>query len=98
MSEISIEDVRRVAELAMLNLGESECDALRDDLTVILGYVAQIETLETRDNDPGALPAGSPLREDRVGSPDALSAEQVLRIAPVRDGNFFQVPRVIRER
>jgi aspartyl-tRNA(Asn)/glutamyl-tRNA(Gln) amidotransferase subunit C len=97
MTEISIETVRQVAALAALDMSDAECNALRGDLEAILAYVDQIETLETGPAEVTSNTPVAPLREDRVGTPHALSAEDVLRIAPARDGDFFRVPRVLRE-
>ena len=44
---VSIEDVRRVAELANLELTAEEEPRMRRDLNAILGHIAQLNELDT---------------------------------------------------
>lgn len=92
---ISPEQVRHVARLARLALGEPELQRFEGQLGSILAYVANIGEADVSDVEPmaHALPLTNVLREDVVEP--SLPLEQVLRNAPESDGPFFKVPKVI---
>jgi aspartyl-tRNA(Asn)/glutamyl-tRNA(Gln) amidotransferase subunit C len=103
---VSPADVRRVAELANLELTAEEEGRMRRDLNAILDYVAQLGELDTAQVEPMAqvsevFGAGSEqpseklsvLREDEVRP--CLDRAEVMASAPETDGVFFKVPKVI---
>lgn len=105
MSEqaVTIEDVRRVAELANLELTADEEPRMQRDLNAILGHIAQLNELDTVD-----VPAMAQVGEMLTGTADvtggALRSDQVrpsldraavMASAPETDGRFFKVPKVI---
>ncbi len=103
MSAVTVEEVRRVAELANLQLTPEEEIRMVRDLGAILGHVAQLAELDTANVEPMAqvsdvlgLPndgAGATLRTDGVGP--SLDRRAVMVAAPESDGRFFKVPKVI---
>ena len=102
-SGVTIEDVRRVAELANLELTAQEEPRMQRDLNAILGHIAQLNQLDTHDVPPmaqvgemlgGAVHGyGETLRPDDVRS--SLDRAAVMATAPETDGRFFKVPKVI---
>lgn len=95
MSRIRAEEVREIATLARLELSEPEIERMTSDLDAILGYVAALADLDTSSVEPmtHAVPFDCPLRPDQVGP--SLPVEEALRNAPRREGNFFEVPRIV---
>ena len=102
MERVSLDDVRRVAELGNLELTAEEESRMRRDLNAILDYVAQLGELDTAQVEPmaqvseildGAAERLSVLRDD-VPRP-CLEREVVMAAAPETDGVFFKVPKVI---
>ena len=103
---VSLEDVRRVAELGYLELTPNEETRMQRDLNAILDYVAQLGELNTADVAPLAQVAellgqgndvqvekASVLRADTTRP--SLPHENALAAAPETDGVFFKVPKVI---
>ena len=100
---VSLEDVRRVAELANLQLTVDEEPQMQRDLNSILGYVAQLNELNTEGVVPMAQVGevladivrdrGEELRRDIVQP--SLDRAEVMVAAPETDGRFFKVPKVI---
>jgi aspartyl-tRNA(Asn)/glutamyl-tRNA(Gln) amidotransferase subunit C len=94
---LSVEDVRRIARLARLELDAGEAERYREQLSAILGYVEQLQALDLAGVEPmtHALAAGddAPLRPDEVQR--SLDPEEALADAPAREGTFFEVPRII---
>ena len=93
--EISLDDVRHVARLSRLALGEDQTRKYAGQLESILEYVAKIGEVDLAGVEPmaHAVPLHNVLREDEVGP--SLPTEQVLRNAPDADGPFFKVPKVL---
>ncbi len=94
---LSVEEVRRIAQLARLKLSAEEEARFAEQLSAILGYVEQLEALDVSGVEPmtHALAAGeaAPLRPDEVRP--SLPPEDALANAPAREGTWFKVPRII---
>src|ERR1700678_4663874 len=97
---VTMEEVRRVAELANLELTAEEEPRMQRDLNAILGHIAQLNELDTTGVPPmaqvgemlGAEPekTGATLRLDVVRP--SLDRKAVMAAAPESDGRFFKVP------
>jgi aspartyl-tRNA(Asn)/glutamyl-tRNA(Gln) amidotransferase subunit C len=100
---VTIEDVRRVAELANLELTAEEEPRMQRDLNAILGHIAQLNELDTTGVPAMAQVGemlgnivhthGETLRKDAVRP--SLDRALVMAAAPETDGRFFKVPKVI---
>jgi aspartyl-tRNA(Asn)/glutamyl-tRNA(Gln) amidotransferase subunit C len=100
---VSVEDVRHVADLASLELTAEELPRMAKDLNAVLGYIAQLNELDTSAVEPMAqvgqalglvaAKAGETLRADVVK--DSVDRAAVMAEAPETDGRFFKVPKVI---
>jgi aspartyl-tRNA(Asn)/glutamyl-tRNA(Gln) amidotransferase subunit C len=100
---VTLDDVRRVAELANLDLTADEEPRMQRDLNNILGHIATLSELNTADVPPLAQVAeilgdqvkasAEALRPDEVRA--SLDRAVVMAEAPETDGVFFKVPKVI---
>lgn len=103
---VSAEEVRRVAELANVELTAEEETRMRRDLNAILDYVAQLGELDTAqvapmaqvsevmaDEGKRATEESSVLRADEPRP--CLERAAVMAMAPESDGTYFKVPKVI---
>jgi aspartyl-tRNA(Asn)/glutamyl-tRNA(Gln) amidotransferase subunit C len=95
MSKISAEDVRKVAQLARLDLPEDKIATYTGQLERILEYVAQLEAVDTEGVPPTtrAVEVVNVTRDDQVEATPVR--EQLLDLAPQREGDFFRVPRIL---
>lgn len=86
--------VDRIAILARLDLDAAERDLFTRQLGAILEYVETLKELPAEGVEPlvHAIDTQNIFRED-VPRP-GLSADAALQNAPVREGDFFKVPRV----
>jgi aspartyl-tRNA(Asn)/glutamyl-tRNA(Gln) amidotransferase subunit C len=97
--KISREDVLRVADLAYLDLSESELETYRAQIDEILEYIGKLNELDTTNVEPMAhvladdQTADATLREDVV-VPCQVAAE-ILKQAPDPEPPYFRVPKVI---
>jgi aspartyl-tRNA(Asn)/glutamyl-tRNA(Gln) amidotransferase subunit C len=102
-AEVSLEDVRHVANLANLELTAEELPRMARDLNAILGHIAQLSELDTSQVEPmsqvgealGIAPAtsGETLRADTIKP--SVDRAAVMAEAPESEGRFFKVPKVI---
>jgi aspartyl-tRNA(Asn)/glutamyl-tRNA(Gln) amidotransferase subunit C len=92
---ITREDVRHIALLARLQLSEAEEEAFTEQLDHILSHCERLQRLDTAGVEPTAhvVAMATPFREDMIGN--APNAVALLANAPVRDGRFFKVPKII---
>jgi len=97
--KISREDVVRVAELAYLELSDTELENYRKQIDEILEYIGKLDELDTSNVGPMAQvltddqTADATLRED-VEVPCGLAGE-ILKQAPDPEPPYFRVPKVI---
>ena len=103
---VSEKDVSYVADLAHLDLTAEERTRMLKDLNSILDYIDRLNQLDTSNVEPMAQVAsrygtrndegdsfGYAMRADELVP--CLEHEEALRNAPVSDGTFFKVPKVI---
>lgn len=96
MSALNQQDVKRIAELARLELTAEELDLFTRQLGDILAYVEQIRALDTTGVAPTSQVLNRPVERDDEPRP-TLSREDLLRNAPdaALEAGLFKVPRVI---
>ena len=90
--------VRYVAKLSRLRLGEKDLTRFQSQLSRILGYIAQLNEVDTEGVQPTTHVLSSMrnvFREDELK--ESLSPEEALSNAPARKENFFEVPKVIKD-
>jgi aspartyl-tRNA(Asn)/glutamyl-tRNA(Gln) amidotransferase subunit C len=97
MSRIDSDDVRKVAKLARLELPDEKIATYTGQLERILDYVAHLEQVGT-EGVPAttrAVEVVNVTREDRV-DPTPVR-DELLRLAPQRQGDFFRVPKILAD-
>lgn len=87
--------VRNIAFLARIEVPEEELDHLAGELSKIIGFVEQLQELDTSGVPPMTSVADLrlPQREDAVT--DGNAQDKVLANAPEADDGFFLVPKVV---
>ncbi|HMK38524.1 MAG TPA: Asp-tRNA(Asn)/Glu-tRNA(Gln) amidotransferase subunit GatC [Bacteroidota bacterium] len=95
---ISIHDVEHVASLAKLSFTAEEKRKLASELTEILAYMDQLNSLDTRNVEPlsHVIALDTVSREDELRP--GLARDEALKNAPARTEKFFRVPKVIGDR
>ncbi len=97
MTKITFEDVRKVAELARLELPAEKVETYTSQLEKILSYVAQLEKVDTTNVQPTtrAVEVVNVIREDVISG--TTVREELLDMAPQREGDFFRVPKILSD-
>ncbi len=87
---LDVEEVRRIAELARLELTAAEELAFARQLSDVVDYIDQLQSFEVTAEDPES--AGLPEADDVVAP--GLAVERFLDNAPESLDRFLLVPRV----
>lgn len=92
---VTLDDVRKVAQLARLSFSSDEEERLIQDLNRMLDYVASLDELDTSGVPPTAhvLPVSNVFREDAPRQ--SLPQDVALQNAPSSAHGHFRVPKVI---
>jgi aspartyl-tRNA(Asn)/glutamyl-tRNA(Gln) amidotransferase subunit C len=87
--------VRRVAQLARLELSDQEIVQFSTQLSAIVNYIEKLNELNTDEVEPLAhcLPVCNVFRTDEVLP--SLTQEQTLANAPDAENGYFKVPKVL---
>jgi aspartyl-tRNA(Asn)/glutamyl-tRNA(Gln) amidotransferase subunit C len=92
---LSRQDVAKVGLLARLALSAEDLERMTGELSKIVGFVSQLEELDTA----GVEPLAHPLDSQNVFRADvpvaSLSTAEALQSAPRHDGSCFLVPAVL---
>lgn len=92
---IDRQEVRKVANLARLNITEAEELEFTTQLNSILEYFDQLSELDTDD----VKPTTRAIETSNITRPDKLmpfaDKEALLTAAPEQQGEFFRVPKII---
>jgi aspartyl-tRNA(Asn)/glutamyl-tRNA(Gln) amidotransferase subunit C len=92
---LSDDQIRRIARLARIAIGEDELAEVRDRLNRVLGLIDQLQAVDTAGIEPmsHALEVVQPLRPDAVTESDQRARFQ--SGAPAVEGGLYLVPKVI---
>ena len=92
---LSRDDVRRIAELARIEVPEEGVAALQQSLNGIFGLIEQMRAVDTTGVEPmaHAVDMTQRLRDDRVTEADQHELFQTL--APQVEDGLYLVPKVI---
>ena len=93
--EVTDQLIDHLANLSRLKFSEAERVELKVDLQKMITFVQKLQEIDTTGIEP-LTHMGSvlnALRSDEVGG--MISREEALLNAPVKDHQFFKVPKVI---
>lgn len=97
--KITREDVLRVADLAYLDLSESELETYRKQIDEILEYIGKLNELDTANVEPMAQVLTDDQTADATVRDDVVVpcqvAPEILKQAPDPEPPYFRVPKVI---
>ena len=96
---ITLDQVRRIAELANLEFSEDEMQAFTVQFSKILDHIEQLSQVNTEGVEPTYNSVPSRIDSDRARRDiivSSLSQEAALTNAPDAERGQFRVPKVIR--
>jgi len=92
---LTLEQVRRVAHLARIDVSDAEAESTLGHLNGIFSLIEEMQAVDTQGVEPmaHAQDLAQRLREDRVTEHDRRQAFQA--IAPETENGLYLVPKVI---
>lgn len=92
---VSLEDVRHLAELSQIRLSKVELTSLAGDIDRIVGYIDQLDELDTAGVEPTFQLTGleNVWRTDEVKP--QLERQELLQLAPDSEDGQVKVPKVL---
>ncbi len=95
--KVTREDLKNVAVLSRLAIAEDKADGYIAQMDAILSYMDNLSEINTDAVKPTtyALPMENVFRKDVVKP--SLDRELALSNAPLKEGGYFKVPRVLEE-
>ena len=92
---INSNDVRKIANLAKLEIPQQDLEGFTEKMNQILGFIDNLSKLDTQNIEPTAhtLQVTNAFRKDEVQ--ESQVQEKVFKGAPKEEDNLFMVPKVI---
>lgn len=87
--------VAKIAHLARIRVPEEELDHLAGELSQILGFIEQLNEVDTGNVPPMASTAAQKLRRRADVVTDGGYADAVLQNGPETAEGYFVVPKVV---
>ncbi len=93
---VNDELIDKLANLARLQFDKAEKEAIKQDLQRMIQFVDKLNELDTTGIEPLLHMSNNinVLREDKTK--EGLQYEETFKNAPLHDGEFFKVPKVIK--
>ena len=93
--KITKEEVKKVANLARLELNEDEINNHAKQLEKILEYIKQLEKIDTDDVPctTRAIEVINVFRKDE--KINSKFTEDILELRPSKEDNYFKVPKIL---
>ena len=97
MPRITKEEVKKVAQLARLELNVNEINKHEEQLEKILDYIKQLEKINTDDVPcmTRAIEVTNVFRKDEKKNDN--TNEELLELGPSREDQYFKVPKIIND-
>ena len=89
--------IQHIANLARLDLNDSEIEKYGQQLSGILSFIDQLKEVDTEDTQPTAQVTGMEniFREDEVVDWNRKEVEDALLLAPELEGEQIKVKRIL---
>ncbi len=92
---VTKDDVRKVANLARIDLPEDRVEPMTDELNGILKWIEQLDEVDVEGVEPmtSVVETALPMRDDVVT--DGNIQDKILVNAPRSEDGFFVVPKAV---
>ncbi len=87
--------VKKVAKLSRISLDDKKLESFSKDLASILNFVEELNKIDTKKTEPLTSIVDKTLeaRKDKIN--DGKIKDQILKNSPVKNEEFFIVPKVV---
>ncbi|RCL02637.1 MAG: aspartyl-tRNA(Asn)/glutamyl-tRNA(Gln) amidotransferase subunit C [Candidatus Tokpelaia sp. JSC188] len=93
---VDLMTVKHIAHLARIALNEKEAQYMSEELSAMMGLLEQLDEIDIENVvEPMTSVTSMRLRMREDVITDGNNAEDVIANAPVKEENFFLVPKII---
>lgn len=93
--EINEALIDRLGELSKLQFSDAEKKEMVGDLNKMLSFVEKIQEVDTEGVEPLLFMSEDPNQWREDAPEPALAQKEALKNAPLKDSDYFKVPKVI---
>ena len=95
--DLSVKKVEHLSNLARIELTRKEKEKLSQELSSILGYVEQLQEVDTKNVEPISQITGleNVDRNDEVDVSDEITKKELLNNVPDKEKGFVKVKRIL---
>lgn len=95
---MELEEIKKLADLARLDLTDEEMVGIAKDFDSILAYVGQVQEANKNINktdDVGNTFLNNVMREDEVTNESMEYTEKIMENAPSKEDNYLKVKQIL---
>lgn len=94
---LTIDQVQHIADLARIEITETEKVKYAEELSAVLGFIEQLSEVNTDNIVPTSQVTGlvNITREDKAENCDPETRKQIFSAAPLVEGEYFKVKAVL---
>ncbi len=96
MKKVTLDEIKKLANLSRIKLGDEEAESLRGELEKILGYVDQLSDVDTKGVEPTSQVTGlvNQMRPDKEEDYGTTHGD-LLKSAPDQKDGYIKVRKVL---
>lgn len=91
------EEIKKLANMARIELRDDEEIILTERIQGILEYVAQISAITASEKQKKVGTLYNVMREDEITNAPGTHRDAILANAPQRDGNYLSVKKILTQ-
>lgn len=92
---MTIEELKKLGELARVGMSDTELEAIARDFDGILGYIKQLDAVDTSNAEPWYGTVTNIGRSDEVVSASNQTHDLIMQNIPETVDNFLKVPKIL---
>lgn len=93
MEKITKEEIIKLAQMSKISISDNEIPVLLEKIDAVLTYASSLNKL-VKDNAQSSMPFNINVMRDDIIIP--TDPEPLLRLAPVRQDNYYVVPVILK--
>lgn len=92
---MSTQEIEHLAKMSRIRIAPHEISVLAEQISDVLVYASSLQKIaQTASSSVATGPQKNIMREDII---QAFDAQLILAQAPEREGNYFVVPKIIKQ-
>ncbi len=95
MTDVTVQDIKKLAKLARIELKEEEEQKLATEIGGILGYISQIQTAAGKDVARVKEPIRNAMRDDANPHETGAHTDAIVAEFPRKEGNSLKVKKIL---